>query len=201
MKTLIIDNYDSFTYTLYQYLGELGAAPEVVRNDEVTLDAIEAAGPEHIVISPGPGSPDDPRYFGVCSTVIRQLGPRVPILGVCLGHQGIIHVYGGRITRAPFPVHGKVWQVLHDGTGLFAGVPSPLDGMRYHSLMGEQVELPACLVVNAWTEDGLVMGVRHKEFPTAGIQFHPESIGTPRGKDLLANFLRVRAPVNVEGRR
>src|SRR6185437_13947904 len=115
MKTLVIDNYDSFTYNLYQYLGELGAAPEVVRNDEITLDTIRHARPERIVISPGPGSPDDPSYFGVCTEVIRELGPALPILGVCLGHQGIIHVYGGRVSRAPYPVHGKVWAVSHDG--------------------------------------------------------------------------------------
>jgi len=198
MKTLGIDNYDSFTYNLYQYLGELGAAPEVVRNDEVTLADIRAARPERIVISPGPGSPDDPRYFGVCTEVIRQLGPDVPILGVCLGHQGIIHVYGGRVTRAPYPVHGKVWAVTHDGSGLFQGLPSPLEAMRYHSLLGEQVYLPDCLLVNAWTADGLVMGIRHRDFPTHGIQFHPESIGTPRGKDILRQFLAIPAVVATE---
>jgi anthranilate synthase component 2 len=198
VKTLVIDNYDSFTYNLYQYLGELGAAPEVVRNDDVTLADIQAARPERIVISPGPGSPDDPRYFGVCADVIRVLGPAMPILGVCLGHQGIIHLYGGKVSRAPYPVHGKVWAVRHDGSGLFAGLPSPLEVMRYHSLLGEQVALPDCLVVNARTEDGLVMGIRHRTYPTHGIQFHPESIGTPRGKDILANFLTVSVPVRDE---
>ena len=198
MKTLVIDNYDSFTYNLYQYLGELGAAPEVVRNDEVTLADIRAARPERIVISPGPGSPDDPRYFGVCTDIIRSLGPDLPILGVCLGHQGIIHVYGGRVTRAPYPVHGKVWAVTHDGSGVFQGLPSPLEAMRYHSLLGEQVYLPACLLVNAWTADGLVMGIRHRDFPTHGIQFHPESIGTPRGKDILQQFLRIPAVTAAE---
>jgi anthranilate synthase component II len=193
VKTLVIDNYDSFTYNLYQYLGELGAAPEVVRNDEITLAEIRAARPERIVISPGPGSPEDSRYFGVCAAVIRELGPAIPILGVCLGHQGIIHVYGGRVTRAPYPVHGKVWAVTHDGKGLFQGLPSPLEAMRYHSLLGEQVYLPPCLLVTAWTTDGLVMGIRHRDYPTHGIQFHPESIGTPRGKDILANFLKVAA--------
>lgn len=194
MRTLLIDNYDSFTYNLYQFLGELGGEPEVVRNDQVTLAQVRAAWPERIVISPGPGSPDDPSYFGVCADVIRALGPELPILGVCLGHQGIIHLYGGQVTRAPFPVHGKVWQVQHDSSGLFAGLPSPMEAMRYHSLMGEQVRLPDCLVVNAWTEEGIVMGVRHREYATHGIQFHPESIGTPRGKALLANFLRLRQP-------
>ncbi len=198
MKTLVIDNYDSFTYNLYQYLGELGAAPEVVRNDDVTLADIQAARPERIVISPGPGSPDDPYYFGVCADVIRLLGPVVPILGVCLGHQGIIHLYGGKVSRAPYPVHGKVWAVTHDGSGIFTGLPSPLEAMRYHSLLGEQVALPDCLVVNARTEDGLVMGIRHRTYPTHGIQFHPESIGTPRGKDILANFLSVSVPTRDE---
>lgn len=198
MKTLVIDNYDSFTYNLYQYLGELGAAPEVVRNDDVTLADIQAARPERIVISPGPGSPDDPHYFGVCADVIRLLGPVVPILGVCLGHQGIIHLYGGKVSRAPYPVHGKVWAVTHDGSGIFTGLPSPLEAMRYHSLLGEQVALPDCLVVNARTEDGLVMGIRHRTYPTHGIQFHPESIGTPRGKDILANFLSVSVPTRDE---
>ena len=198
MKTLVIDNYDSFTYNLYQYLGELGAEPEVVRNDEVTLDDIRRAQPERVVISPGPGSPDDPQYFGVCADVIRRLGPELPILGVCLGHQGIIHAYGGRVTRAPYPVHGKVWAVTHDGSGLFAGLPSPLEAMRYHSLLGEQVYLPDCLVVNARTADGLVMGIRHRDYPTHGIQFHPESIGTPRGKDILGQFLKIPAPAPTE---
>lgn len=195
MSTLIIDNYDSFTYNLYQYLGELGGDPSVVRNDEVTLAEIRARSPRRVVISPGPGSPDDPRYFGVCADVIRELGPNLPLLGVCLGHQGIIHVFGGRLNRAPFPVHGKVWQVEHDGTGLFAGLPSPIEAMRYHSLMGAQLELPDCLQVNARTEDGLVMGVRHTHYPIHGIQFHPESIGTPLGKQLLDNFLRLPAHV------
>ena len=198
MKTLIIDNYDSFTYNLYQYLGELGAEPEVARNDAITLAEIRAAAPARLVISPGPGSPDDPAYFGVCAEAIRALGPELPILGVCLGHQGIIHGYGGRVGRAPYPVHGKVWQVTHDGSGLFGGLPSPLDAMRYHSLMGEQVTLPDCLVVNARTADGLVMGIRHRRYPTHGIQFHPESIGTPLGKEILANFLRVRVTSAVE---
>jgi anthranilate synthase component 2 len=191
MKTLVIDNYDSFTYNLYQYLGELGAAPEVVRNDEITLEGIRHAQPQRIVISPGPGSPDDPAYFGVCAEVIRELGPALPILGVCLGHQGIIHVYGGRVTRAPYPVHGKVWAVSHDGSGLFQGLPSPVEAMRYHSLLGELLQLPDCLLVNARTADGLVMGVRHRVYATHGIQFHPESIGTPRGKEMLNNFLNI----------
>ena len=194
MNTLIIDNYDSFTYNLYQYLGELGAEPEVVRNDAATLAELRAARPRRIVLSPGPGSPDDPASFGVCAAVIRELGPDLPILGVCLGHQGIIKVYGGAVARAPFPVHGKVWQVAHDGSGLFAGLPSPLEAMRYHSLMGEQVRLPDCLLVNARTTDGIVMGVRHCDYPTHGIQFHPESIGTPLGKELLMNFLRLPVP-------
>jgi anthranilate synthase component 2 len=198
VKTLIIDNYDSFTYNLYQYLGELGAEPEVARNDEISVADIRRAAPERLVISPGPGSPDDPAYFGVCAEAIRELGPTLPILGVCLGHQGIIHGYGGKVSRAPYPVHGKVWQVTHDGTGLFRDLPSPLDAMRYHSLMGERVTLPDCLVVNARTADGLVMGIRHRRFPTHGIQFHPESIGTPRGKDILTNFLQVRIAHSME---
>ena len=194
MKTLLIDNYDSFTYNLYQYLGELGGAPDVVRNDQVSIAQVRAAQPERIVISPGPGSPEDPAYFGICADVIRELGPVLPILGVCLGHQGIIHLAGGRVTRAPYPVHGKVWRVRHDGSGIFEGLPSPIEGMRYHSLLGEQVDLPDCLLVNAWTEDGLVMGVRHRTYPLHGIQFHPESIGPPLGKELLMHFLRLPVP-------
>ena len=198
MNTLIIDNYDSFTYNLYQYLGELGAQPEVVRNDEISLEGVAAAQPRRVVISPGPGSPDDPGYFGVCAEVIRQLGPAIPLLGVCLGHQGIIHVFGGTVIRAPYPVHGKVWEIQHDGTGLFTALPSPLEGMRYHSLMGEQLRLPPELVPNAWTPDGLIMGIRHRQFPIHGIQIHPESIGTPRGKDLLRNFLRLSVTPRAE---
>jgi anthranilate synthase component 2 len=191
MKTLIIDNYDSFTYNLYQFLGELSAEPEVVRNDEVSLQQIRSRHPKNIVISPGPGSPDDPAYFGVCAAVICELGPTIPILGVCLGHQGIIHVFGGTVVQAPYPVHGKVWTVHHNATGVFRGLPSPIEAMRYHSLMGEQLRLPDTLIPNAWTEDGIIMGIRHRDYPIHGIQFHPESIGTPYGKDILRNFLQL----------
>lgn len=194
MKTLIIDNYDSFTYNLYQYLGELGAEPEVYRNDELSLADVRHMCPERIVISPGPGSPDDPAYFGVCRDVILELGPTTPLLGVCLGHQGICYVLGGSVVRAPLVVHGKTWMIEHDGSRLFAGLPNPMQVMRYHSLLGSERDLPKDLRVTARTKDGLLMAVEHRRYPIFGVQFHPESIGTPQGKDLLANFLAVPAP-------
>jgi anthranilate synthase component II len=191
---LIIDNYDSFTYNLYQYLGELGADPHVERNDQISLDEVRAFAPSHIVLSPGPGSPDRERDFGVCARVILELGANIPILGVCLGHQGIIHHLGGRVVRAPAIVHGKTSRVRHSGGVLFAGVPQELEVMRYHSLLGEKSTIPSCLRVTAETiDDALVMGVEHSSWPLFGIQFHPESIGTPHGKQILRNFLAVRA--------
>jgi len=185
---LIIDNYDSFTYNLVQYLGELGAEIRVMRNDEVTLEEIRDMNPERIVISPGPGDPGD---GGVSNDVIREFGPTIPILGVCLGHQCIGHVYGGVVNRAPRLMHGKTSPVYHNGRGVFNGVPSPFNATRYHSLIVEE-PLPDCLQVIAFTSEGEVMGLRHKEFPVVGVQFHPESILTEHGKRILANFLEGR---------
>jgi anthranilate synthase/aminodeoxychorismate synthase-like glutamine amidotransferase len=185
---VVVDNYDSFTYNLVQYLGELGAEIQVFRNDAVTLDEIQAVQPAHIVISPGPGDPDD---GGISNDVIRVLGETVPLLGVCLGHQCIGHVFGGKVSRAPRLMHGKTSQVYHQGRGLFAGVPSPFRATRYHSLIVEE-PLPDCLEVTAFTRDGEVMALRHRDFPVAGVQFHPESILTEHGKRILQNFLEGR---------
>jgi anthranilate synthase/aminodeoxychorismate synthase-like glutamine amidotransferase len=190
---VVIDNYDSFTYNLVQYLGELGAEVQVFRNDEVTLAEVEALQPTHIVISPGPGDPHD---GGVSNEVIRVLGERIPVLGVCLGHQCIGHVYGGKVSRAPRLMHGKTSNVYHQGHGLFAGVPSPFRATRYHSLIVEE-PLPDCLEVIAFTRDGEVMAVRHRDFPVVGVQFHPESILTEHGKRLLQNFLDGRTVDNA----
>ena len=185
---VVIDNYDSFTYNLVQYLGELGAEVRVFRNDAVTLAEIEALQPAHIVISPGPGDPDD---GGISNEVILALGEKIPVLGVCLGHQCIGHVYGGRVSRAPRLMHGKTSNVYHQGHGLFAGVPSPFRATRYHSLIVEE-PLPDCLEVTAFTRDGEVMALRHLDFPVVGVQFHPESILTEHGKRILQNFLEGR---------
>ncbi len=188
MKIVILDNYDSFTFNLYQYVGELDTAPLVFRNDAISLSQLAELAPDRIIISPGPGDPTDPKYFGVCLEAIRQLGPQVPILGVCLGHQGIIHAFGGRIMRTA-PMHGKTSYVFHDDVGIFRGLPRAFPAMRYHSLVGDPTSLPACLEVVARTSDNLIMGVRHREYPIHGVQFHPESIGTEVGKRLLENFL------------
>ncbi len=185
---VMIDNYDSFTYNLVQYFGELGAEIRVFRNDEVTLDEIRALSPTHIVISPGPGNPDD---GGISNEVLREFGPTTPILGVCLGHQCIGQVYGGKVNRAPRLMHGKTSSVYHNGKGLFDGVPSPFKATRYHSLIVEE-PLPEVLQVTAFTRDGEVMGLRHKQYPTMGVQFHPESILTEHGKRILQNFLDGR---------
>jgi anthranilate synthase component 2 len=182
---LLIDNYDSFTYNLAQYLGELGAPPVVRRNDEITLEEIEALHPSHIVISPGPGRPDD---AGISVDVIRRFGPLVPVLGVCLGHQGIGVAFGGAVVRAPQLMHGKVSTVQHDGRGVFRGVSQPFVAGRYHSLIVAD-PLPPDLEAAARTEDGTLMGVRHRQFPIHGVQFHPESVLTGEGKQLLKNFL------------
>jgi anthranilate synthase component 2 len=190
MKTVILDNYDSFTFNLYQYVGELDERPRVLRNDELTFEELASLRPDRIIISPGPGRPENPCYFGICRRVILELGQRVPILGVCLGHQGIVDAFGGRIVRAPAAMHGKTSPVRHDGRGVYAGLPPVFDAMRYHSLAGDAQSMPDCLDVTAWTADNVVMGVRHRTFPIEGIQFHPESIGTPCGKALIANFLR-----------
>jgi anthranilate synthase component 2 len=189
MKTVILDNYDSFTFNLFQYVGELDERPIVFRNDKVSLAELARQSPDRIIISPGPGRPDDARYFGICREVILHLGRTIPMLGVCLGHQGIIHAFGGRVMRADHVMHGKTSEVLHNGDPLFAGIPRTFQAMRYHSLVGDPATMPECLEVTAKTEDQVIMAVRHREFPIYGIQFHPESIGTPIGKQLLRNFL------------
>jgi anthranilate synthase/aminodeoxychorismate synthase-like glutamine amidotransferase len=189
---LVIDNYDSFTYNLVQYLGELGTQPFVRRNDEITLDEISALRPERIVISPGPGRPE---HAGVTLDVIRTFGPTVPLLGVCLGHQAIGMAYGGQVVRASVPMHGKTSAIKHDGQGVFAGIASPFTVARYHSLVVQKDGLPKELEVSAQTEDdGTIMALRHREFPVYGVQFHPESIMTREGQHLLRNFLKVGAP-------
>ena len=191
---LVLDNYDSFTFNLVQYLGELAAehplAAElrVERNDALNLEQIRALKPAAILISPGPGDPDQ---SGVCLEVLRQLGPKLPILGVCLGHQCLAQVYGGRVVRAPQLMHGKTSPVRHGGKGVFEGLPDPLTATRYHSLIAERESLPACLEITAWLEDGTIMGLRHRAHPhLQGVQFHPESVLTESGHELLANFLR-----------
>ena len=184
---LLIDNYDSFTYNLAQYLGELGAAPSVRRNDEITVDEICELHPARIVISPGPGRPED---AGVSVEVIRRLGPRTPVLGVCLGHQGIGVAFGGSVVRAPQLMHGKVSTVQHDGRGVFRGIAQPFTAGRYHSLVVAD-PLPEDLEAAARTEDGTIMGVRHRTFPIHGVQFHPESVLTGEGRRVLRNFLEL----------
>jgi anthranilate synthase/aminodeoxychorismate synthase-like glutamine amidotransferase len=185
---LVIDNYDSFTYNLVQQFGELGAEIEVVRNDQLTLDDIRRLRPSHIVISPGPGTPDD---GGVSLDVIREFGPTTPVLGVCLGHQCIGQAFGGVVDRAPKLMHGKTSQIHHTGDPLFAGMSNPFTATRYHSLVVEQPTLPDSLEVIARAEDGQIMGVRHKQYPVVGVQFHPESILTVEGPKLLQNFLQM----------
>jgi anthranilate synthase/aminodeoxychorismate synthase-like glutamine amidotransferase len=185
---VVIDNYDSFTYNLVQYLGEMGAEMNVYRNDEIDVDEIESLKPERILISPGPGTPDS---AGISLAVIEAFAGRVPILGVCLGHQAIGQVFGGRVVRAPEPVHGKPVDVNHDGKTIFQGVAQPFSAGRYHSLVVERAGLPDCLEISASAPDGLIMGLRHKTQRTEGVQFHPESILTPEGKKLLQNFLHL----------
>jgi anthranilate synthase/aminodeoxychorismate synthase-like glutamine amidotransferase len=187
MKVLLLDNYDSFTYNLAQYLGELGHAPVVRRNDEITIGGIEALQPDRIVISPGPGRPED---AGVSAEAIRRFGERTPVFGVCLGHQAIGHVFGGEVVRAPVLMHGKVSTVQHDGTGVFAGVSQPFVAGRYHSLI-VATPPPALLEVSATTEDGIIMGLRHRSWPVHGVQFHPESVLTGEGRKILRNFLEL----------
>ena len=185
-RVVVIDNYDSFTYNLVQYLGELGAEPIVHRHDAVTVDEVAALEPDAILISPGPGSPKD---AGISNAVIEQLGPTIPTFGVCLGHQCIGEVFGGRIVRAEQVMHGKTSPVRHDGAGVMAGLPNPFEATRYHSLVVERESLPDVLEVTAETPDGVIMGLRHRELPIEGVQFHPESILTSVGKELLTNFL------------
>jgi anthranilate synthase/aminodeoxychorismate synthase-like glutamine amidotransferase len=198
-RVVILDNYDSFVYNLYQAVGELtGTAAKVVRNDAITLAELLAVEPTHLIISPGPGTPEDPAYFGVCRAAILELGPRIPTLGVCLGHQGIAAALGGRVVPAPAVMHGKPSRIEHRGDGLFAGLPTSLEVMRYHSLVVDVDSLPAGLEVTSTTADGVCMSLAHHEWPVFGVQFHPESIGTQFGKQLLANFLR-RPPSDDSG--
>jgi anthranilate synthase/aminodeoxychorismate synthase-like glutamine amidotransferase len=191
---LLIDNYDSFTYNLYQYLSELGAEVEVRRNDQVTLDEIEALHPARIVVSPGPCTPNE---AGLSCQIIERFGPRIPLLGVCLGHQAIGQVFGGRVIRAPEPMHGKTSLIYHQEQGVLEGLPSPFEANRYHSLIVERSTLPDELEITANTDDGLIMGLRHRRYPVEGVQFHPESIMTPAGKHLLRNFLQHEERVLV----
>jgi len=190
MKFLIIDNYDSFVYNLAQRLGELGVSSDVIRNDKITINEIKNGNYDAIVISPGPGTPEDERYFGICKNVILELGPEIPILGVCLGHQGIIDCFGGKVTNARNIRHGKTSQIKHYGDSLFKGVENPFRATRYHSLVGEKTIIPDSLKITAVAEDdGEIMGVSHKEFLIEGVQFHPESIMTDEGKKILKNFI------------
>lgn len=217
MKVFIIDNYDSFTYNLYQFIGEVLTSKKnrgeindfeiiVKRNDQVSLDDIRAASPDRIIISPGPGSPDDDSYFGICAQVIGQLGRDTPLLGVCLGMQGIVHVFGGKVVKAHLPMHGKISPITHNGAELFENIPDQLEVMRYHSLMAEAESFPDCLQLTALAGDLTaaefdnrekicaggdfeIMGVQHRDYPIYGIQFHPESFATEGGKELISNFL------------
>ncbi len=190
---LLIDNYDSFTYNLWHFLSELGAAVTVRRNDALSVDEALALKPEGIVISPGPSDPD---HAGICLELVRRSG-RVPILGVCLGHQVIGQAMGGKVVRAPQPMHGKLSAIRHDGSGVFAGLANPFAATRYHSLIVERANLPPVLRVTAWTEDGLIMGLAHRERPIHGVQFHPESIASVGGHSLLKNFLDLAAQASV----
>jgi anthranilate synthase/aminodeoxychorismate synthase-like glutamine amidotransferase len=195
---LLIDNYDSFTFNLFHFLGDLGARVEVRRNDAIDPQGVLAMKPEAVVLSPGPCTPNE---AGICLPLIGLAAEvRLPVLGVCLGHQAIGQAFGGQVVRAPEPVHGKVWQVHHAGADVFAGIPSPFAATRYHSLIVDRATMPECLDVTAWTEDGIVMGVKHRTLPISGVQFHPESIASEHGHDLLRNFLtlagaRLAAPV------
>lgn len=188
-RILIVDNYDSFTYNLFQELAELGADVSVVRNDEWSVEQVEEHAPDGIVISPGPGSPEVPRDVGISNEVIRALGGRIPVLGVCLGHQCIGYVFGGRIVRAPSLLHGKVSQIYHRGEGVLDGLPIPFEATRYHSLVVERASLPHELKVTAETGDEVVMAMRHRTLPIEGVQFHPESVLTTEGMAILRNFL------------
>lgn len=191
MKFLIIDNYDSFVYNIAQYLGELGVECDVIRNDKITINEIKQKNYDGIIISPGPGTPDEKKYFGVCMDVIKDLGSSIPILGVCLGHQGIISSFGGKVTNAGCVRHGKTSPVKHVDSELFKGVKNPFNATRYHSLVGDKTIIPESLQVIATAEDdGEVMAVQHKEFLIQGVQFHPESIMTEDGKKILGNFIR-----------
>ncbi len=185
---LMIDNYDSFTYNLVQYFGELGQELKVYRNNKITIAEIEAMNPDRIVVSPGPCTPKE---AGISIDVIRHFAGKIPVLGVCLGHQSIGDAFGGEVIRAPYLMHGKTSLIHHDGKTIFAGLPNPFEATRYHSLIIKRETMPSVLEVSAWTDDGIVMGVRHKQYKVEGVQFHPESILTGAGKDLLGNFLKL----------
>jgi len=187
---VMIDNYDSFTYNLIQFLGEVGVKEmKVFRNDKVTMEEIEALNPTHIVVSPGPCTPNE---AGMSMETIRHFAPkRIPLLGVCLGHQSIGQIFGGKVIRGQVPVHGKTSPINHDGKTIFAGLKNPFIATRYHSLIVEKEILPDCLEISAWLDDGTIMGLRHKEYPVEGVQFHPESVLTEGGKDLLRNFIKL----------
>ncbi|NPV46728.1 MAG: aminodeoxychorismate/anthranilate synthase component II [Armatimonadetes bacterium] len=185
---ILLDNYDSFTYNLYQYLSELGEQVVVYRNDKITVEEVERLQPDRVVISPGPCTPDE---AGISMALIRHMAGRVPVLGVCLGHQALGQVFGGKVVRAGRLMHGKTSPIYHDGKGLFVGLPNPFEAVRYHSLLVEKESLPDCLEITAESDQGEIMGLRHREYVVEGIQFHPESIMTAVGKDLLRNFLRM----------
>ena len=192
MKFLIIDNYDSFVYNLAQILGELGINSDVIRNDKITINGIKEKKYDAIIISPGPGTPEEKKYFGICSDVITKLGPTIPILGVCLGHQGIIHCFGGKVVNAGNVRHGKTSPIKHYEDPIFKDVNNPFQATRYHSLVGDKTIIPNSLKITAMAEDdGEVMGVRHINYPIVGVQFHPESIMTPEGKKILKNFIKM----------
>ena len=186
---LLIDNYDSFTYNLYQYLSELGAEVKVVRNNKTTVEEIEGMNPEQIIISPGPSTP---QQAGISNDVIRHFGSKLPLLGVCLGHQCVGYSYGGMVGSAAKIMHGKSSLIHHNNTGVFAEMPNPFSAIRYHSLAVERDGLPDCLEITAWTDDGEIMGIRHRSYPVQGVQFHPESFMTEKGKELLKNFLNTK---------
>ena len=197
MKILIIDNFDSFTFNLYQYCGEIlnkefkDSSNEIIvkRNNQLTLDDITEINPNRIIISPGPGSPEQKKYFGICKDIILKFGPSIPLLGICLGMQGIVYAFGGKIIHAQTIMHGKTSQIHHNQRGVFRGLANPFIATRYHSLVIERESLPSCFEVTAWTDDQEIMGVRHKELAIEGVQFHPESILTQHGHDLLRNFI------------
>ncbi len=191
MKILVIDNYDSFVYNLVQYIGEFGVEVVVCRNDQLTIKQVKDLDPDRIVISPGPGTPEQVRYFGVCSAILRHISNQIPTLGVCLGHQGIIHTFGGKIVSANTLMHGKTSLIRHDAKGIFKDVKNPFTATRYHSLVGDRNSIPSCLEITAESlDDGEIMGVRHVTYPIEGVQFHPESILSEDGKLVIKNFLR-----------
>lgn len=190
MRVLVIDNYDSFVYNLVQYIGELGTDVIVRRNDQITVKQVKELKPDRIVISPGPGNPEDQKYFGVCRAILKRISPYVPTLGVCLGHQGIISTFGGKVTSARRLMHGKTSRIRHDERGIFRNVKNPFTATRYHSLAGEPDTIPSCLEITAsCVDDGEIMGVRHLKYPVEGVQFHPESILCEDGKLIIRNFL------------